>query len=253
VITAIAVVVPARNEQRLLGACLASIDRAARHPSVAGLPVTLVVAADACRDRTVPIARRHGAHVLELACRSVGAARSLGTHYALDLVLGEGAVPAEQLWSAHTDADSQVPESWLADQLSHAGAGFHAVAGQVRVAQWSGHSAVTAARFIRHYEEQQAPTEDRGLSGRPPLPGHSHVHGANLGVRADAYLAVGGFPRRNAGEDHALIAALKEAGYRVASSDDARVITSARRDPRAPGGFGRFLLDLESRTIRTEE
>src|SRR3954447_11495301 len=31
---------------------------------------------------------------------------------------------------------------------------------------------------------------------------HRHVYGANLGVRADAYLAVGGFPRDGAGEDH---------------------------------------------------
>jgi hypothetical protein len=49
------------------------------------------------------------------------------------------------------------------------------------------------------------------------------------------------------GEDRALVAALESAGCRVHRTDSHPVRTSARRAPRAPGGFGDFLLDLEAR------
>ncbi|MHA6757362.1 glycosyltransferase family 2 protein [Streptacidiphilus sp. PAMC 29251] len=253
-ISAIAVIVPARDEQRLIGDCLDSIGRAAQHPVVLALPVTVVVAADSCRDRTVPAGRRHGAQVLEVECRSAGAARALGTAYALDLVRADQpALAAEQVWLAHTDADTQVPESWLADQLAHATAGAHAVAGLVQVRDWSEHTATTAVRFLHHYDRRA-----QAALGSPDVPrrsgrSHPHVHGANLGVRADAYQAVGGFPAVAVGEDHALVTALELAHYRVHASADAPVTTSARRDPRAPGGFGHFLLDLETRTTQPQD
>lgn len=253
-IAAVAVVVPARDEQRLLGACLDSVNRAAHHPALAGLPVTVVVVADDCRDRTAPIARRHGAHVVEVMCSCAGAARALGTARALELARAGSATAAERMWLAHTDADSEVPESWLADQIDHERSGSHATVGRVRVEEWSGHTAATAARFARDYE---LPRRSAAMSpqavGRRPGRRHRHVHGANLGVRADAYLAVGGFPPLAVGEDHALVTALEGAGYHVTATCDARVTTSARRDPRAPGGFGHFLLDLETRTVGSQE
>ena len=43
---------------------------------------------------------------------------------------------------------------------------------------------------------------------------HPHVHGANLGVTAAAYLAAGGFSALRTGEDHALVRALETAGRR---------------------------------------
>jgi hypothetical protein len=41
------------------------------------------------------------------------------------------------------------------------------------------------------------------------------VHGANLGVSARAYLAVGGFPPVSAHENVALVTALKTGGWRA--------------------------------------
>ncbi|MGW5877059.1 hypothetical protein ACWFMI_10995 [Nocardiopsis terrae] len=59
------------------------------------------------------------------------------------------------------------------------------------------------------------------------------MHGANLGVRASAHLACGGFPEPASAEDHALVAASAAGGYRVSRPRDLRVATSARRASRA--------------------
>ena len=66
---------------------------------------------------------------------------------------------------------------------------------------------------------------------------HTHIHGANLGVRADAYLAVGGWRSLALAEDHCLWSRLRHAGYQLRSTALSRVTTSARLEGRAPGGF----------------
>jgi hypothetical protein len=73
---------------------------------------------------------------------------------------------------------------------------------------------------------------------------HPHVHGANLGVRADAYLAAGGFAAHPTGEDHALWRALADRP-RIATRR-IPVVTSARRRARAPSGFAGFLTAMAS-------
>jgi hypothetical protein len=73
---------------------------------------------------------------------------------------------------------------------------------------------------------------------------HPHVHGANLGIRASAYLAAGGFPPLRTAEDHALLAAATRAGCMVAQASDIAVETSGRRLARAPRGFGDLLRTL---------
>ncbi|MFF4650813.1 glycosyltransferase [Streptomyces sp. NPDC001380] len=243
-IRAVAVVVPAHDEVRLLGPCLESVRRAAAHPRLRGVPVRVVVAADACRDGTAVLARAHGAAVVETAVHSAGRARALGTARALAVLLSRTGGPAErQTWLAHTDADTRVPACWLAHHLEAAAAGFHAVAGTVEVDDWAGHLPATALRFRRLYEAHRAAP---GAAGGVPGQGHPHVHGANLAVRADAYLRAGGFPSAAVGEDHALTAALEAAGYRIRRTEECPVRTSARRTPRARGGFGDLLLGLEA-------
>ncbi|WP_225447989.1 glycosyltransferase [Streptacidiphilus sp. P02-A3a] len=190
---------------------------------------------------------------LSFRCRALGTAHALASVRARHPELTDARV-----WLAHTDADSRVPESWLADQLAHATAGAHAVVGQVQVRDWGEHTATTTAHFKRHYfvhhHDRRTPVASTPAPGRSgPRRPHPHVHGANLGVRADAYLAVGGFPQLPVGEDRALVTALEQAHYRVLAATDAPVVTSARRDPRAPGGFGHFLLDLETRTTQSQD
>jgi glycosyltransferase involved in cell wall biosynthesis len=227
VIRAVGVIVPAHNEQDLLPACLAALRRAAR--AVRGTPVHLVVVADACRDRTAEAARRSGASVVTINARSVGAARAAG---ARDVLRRTGQLDPADVWLATTDADTLVPPCWLRQQARYASQGWDAVAGTIRVADWSGYQPGTRSLFRRRYE---------GGAGL-----HSHVHGANLGFRASAYLKAGGFPAVPTGEDHALVAALTADGSRILRTRALPVVTSARREARAPHGFGHYLAELDA-------
>lgn len=214
----IGVVVPAHNEEELLPGCLAALRSAA---AAVRIPVHVLVVLDACTDRTAAAAGR--AAVLAVHERNVGSARRAG----FAQLLCE--VGTDRVWLATTDADTRVPQQWLANQLTYACQGVDAVAGMVTVADWSGHPPITVERFLRRH---------------PLIAGHPHVHGANLGVAARAYRAVGGFLPLPAHEDVALIDALKRTGHRVLHSADPPVITSARRHARAAAGFADFLIRL---------
>lgn len=219
---AVAVVVPAHDERELLPACLASLRVAARHPALRRLDVHVLPVLDACSDGTV------APGALEITARNVGVARGAGFAAALAREAGR---PAEQLWLATTDADSTVPPDWLAVQLRLAARGAEAVTGTVRVADWGRQPARVRRAFARTY-------------GTPP-DGHLHVHGANLGVSAAAYLAVGGMPPLPVSEDQALVDELRAAGRRVVATGCIPVRTSARRQGRAAGGFADHLRGLD--------
>lgn len=221
------VIVPAHDEQDLLPSCLASVRRAVR--GLRGVPVHLIVVADACRDRTADVARRAGAEVIATGGRCVGAARAAGIR---EVLRRTGHLDPADVWLATTDADTLVPARWLRQQTLYAGRGWDAMAGTIRVTDWSGHPP-EARRAFRH----------RYCAGPGP---HPHVHGANLGFRASAYLEAGGFPGLATGEDHALLTALTAAGGRVLRTRALPVITSARRESRAPAGFAGYLAALDA-------
>ena len=227
------VVVPAPAEEELLPGGLAALRAAAAHARMRwpGLRVRVVVAADACSDGTARLAREAGATVVALGARNVGRARAAGLREILRHVNRN--VPATGvtgLWLATTDADSRVPPDWLARQLRYAAAGWEAVAGTVTVTDWTGHPPGTAAEFARRYRVWEGP--------------HPHVHGANLGFTAPAYLGVGGFRPLRTGEDRALVAALQAQGRRVLRTSSLPVVTSARSRNRAPSGFGHDITTL---------
>lgn len=208
----IGVVVPARDEEELIGDCLRSI-HAATH--LVPPPVELIVVADRCRDRTADVARELGATVVVTANGRVGAARAAGT---------AAAIAAGADWLAHTDADSVVPPHWLSVQLLAAEAGADTVVGTVRP-----RFADLAPRQIRAW----LATHGRGESA-------GHVHGANLGIRTSAYEAVGGFAPLAEHEDVDLVERLGAVAS-VVGSDAAEVTTSGRRWGRTTGGYARYL------------
>jgi glycosyltransferase involved in cell wall biosynthesis len=230
VISAVGIVVPAHNEERLLPSCLTALREAARVAAASyGVSVATVVVADACSDDTAALARRAGVTVVEVKARNVGVARAAGMRE----ILRRGR-PAERggLWLATTDADSVVPPNWLSEQLRHADRGWEAIVGTVAVTDWTGHTAATAIEFARRYGVW------RGW--------HPHVHGANLGFSAPAYLTAGGFPPRLTAEDRALVSVLQAQGRRVLRTPEPQVVTSARPRYRAPHGFGHRLTTLGS-------
>jgi hypothetical protein len=140
------------------------------------------------------------------------------------------------IWLATTDADTVVPPGWLGRQLWYADEGWDVVLGTVTVADWSEHPPHVPAAFAARYG-----------SGNGP---HPHVHGANIGIRASAYLAAGGFRPLPTAEDHALLAAVSRAGCSVLCAADVTVETSARRQARAPNGFGHLLRTLAPPVIQ---
>lgn len=71
----ISFVVPAYNEERLLGATLDAIHAAAR---AVGRPYEIVVANDASTDTTPDIARAHGARVVDCSHRQIARVRNTG-------------------------------------------------------------------------------------------------------------------------------------------------------------------------------
>lgn len=216
----IGVVVPAHQEQDRLPACLAALQVAAAGSPV---PVELLVVADACTDATVPLARAAGAGVLEIDARNVGAARAAGWRQLCPS-------PAPGIWLATTDADTLVPPDWLARMVAYADAGWDAVVGTVQVDDWA--EAGRSDRLRRAWLATYVAAAE-------------HVHGANLGVRASSYAAVGGVPEQTLSEDAGLVQALRDAGQRVRYASDIPVVTSARSSDRAPGGFASYLDGLE--------
>lgn len=213
----VAVLIPACDEEARIDECLRAVIAArARCPT----DVSITVVADKCTDDTALIARGFpGVDVLEIDAGNVGIARRA----AADHALGGLGIPAASVLLANTDADSIVPKGWLVSQIRHLDGGYDVVIGTVRPDP-------------REYPaERQAEWERTHIKGQP----NGHVHGANLGVRASAYLDVGGYRPLPEHEDVDLVGRLK--GFRQVASDEAEVITSARLDGRAPGGYAGYL------------
>jgi hypothetical protein len=141
-----------------------------------------------------------------------------------------GHAPAARTWLANTDADSTVPPDWLAGMLARATSGADLVLGTVSL----------------------TPDAQEGLASdwrdcHPPHEGHHYVYGANFGIRADAYVQLGGWPELVTGEDVALAAhAADSGGLHIVRWAATPVLTSARLQARAPSGLSSYLHRLSN-------
>ena len=214
----IGIVIPAHNEAALIARCLSSVFAAARDAELHDEAVMVTVVLDACSDDTGSIALRSGARVSAVSGRNVGIARAAGAKACLD---------AGVRWLAFTDADSEVAEDWLVQQLR---CGADAVCGTVGVRDWGDYGSAMCQHYANTYTDAD---------------GHGHIHGANMGVSARAYRIAGGFPPLASSEDVALVQALQATGANIAWSARAKVWTSARKDFRAQGGFGATLMRVD--------
>ena len=218
----IPVLIPARDEEVLLPRCLASV-AVARSMLPFGVTSDVVLISDSSTDRTMELAQTllgQDGIVVSTAAGCVGTARALAARVALSRHKGL----LNRCWLANTDADCEVTPTWLLDHLRIAQKGYMAVAGIVDVHDFSEHLPVVEERFRRTYRVNADGT-------------HPHVHGANLGVRADAYLMAGGWQALATAEDHDLWHRLHACDGPHLSDARLQVITSGRRVGRAPLGF----------------
>lgn len=214
----IGILIPVHNEEALLPECLKAAMIAASHPGLLGEEVQILVVLDSCTDRSSEIAQAFGVHSLNVEARNVGQVRGIGARH----LLNQGA-----RWISCTDADSRVAPDWLVAQLALEA---DAVCGTVTVQAW--HEDFDPAAQIRYHQNYQA------------RDGHRHIHGANLGVSADAYIRAGGFEPLACHEDAQLVRDLERCGASIAWSHAPQVTTSARLESRAQGGFGDYLKSL---------
>lgn len=230
-VRAVLVVIPARDEEEEIGGAL---DALAGAVLGVGVPVSVTVVLDRCRDRTGERVAEAGERHPGLDLRSqVAASGTLGGARAEGVATARTAYPdlrSEEVWVACTDADSRVPAHWLQGQIELADHGLDLVLGTVEPMEDGSHPESTRLWLAQHHLAE----------------GHTAIHGANLGVRLSAYDAAGGFPGADAHEDAQLVHTVREVlGLPWTSTDRTRVLTSARRQGRADAGFAHFLRRLD--------
>lgn len=230
-----AIVIPARNEEARIGACLAAL---AGHGNAM---VILVV--NNTTDRTSAVARDIAAQVdLDLTVlerelaphEGVGSARKIGCDHAL-----RNMVNLRYLLT--TDADCIVAPDWIARNLAHLQT-VDAVCGKVDLIQpeaellngMDPHLAALEGTYRRLVQDIYA----RHAPGCADIGGtHGEAAGASLAFSKAAYLAVGGFAQVRCGEDRRIVRELRTASYRVCHADDVKVQASCRLTGRAVGGM----------------
>lgn len=253
-------VVPAHDEEQLIGACLDAllVARDAVHRSRPGLQVGIIVVLDDCHDDSERIVSERlaaagpvgdeavGDHaggdeaggddapavrsmfdgtsdsaVVLIGARSVGAARGAGVETALH----HRRVGLDERWIASTDADSRVPSDWFEVHAAAFDAGTDVLLGSVR------------PDFDDFSEQDVRRWNETHPAGH--LPGN--VHGANLGIRADRLQQLGGFSTAPEHEDVDLVERARAAGLEIIPTLDGVVATSGRRQGRTPAGYAAFL------------
>ena len=227
------VVVPAHNEASNLPDCLKAVVTAS---ACVPFPVLVVVVLDASDDDSRGLAGRFGSdvHFVEVEVHNVGAARRAGFEYA-QRICAQQLTDGTRTWYATTDADSLVDADWLVRQTE---SDADVVLGVVRIVNWRRFSAATARQYLAAYRSKRR------------ADGHGHVHGANMGFRADAYWRVGGFAPLASSEDVDLVRRFEAAGCRIDRDDELSVVTSARQVGRAPRGFANHLRTMVPRVRR---
>lgn len=217
-IEAVGVLVPAHDEEDRVGRCVGSVLTAL---AAAGLPAALCVLGDRCTDATTRRARAAArAATVPVVVHDDRAGGTVGAlrNRAAGIVLALLGTDPERTWLLSTDADGTVVPGWVRAHLRRADAGADAVTGGVVLDRPGG------------------PVPP----GEPPPPDHP-VYGANLGVRAAPFLAVGGFPDIACGEDHGLVDRLRAGGHRIVPGAPRTVCTSSRTVGRARGGLADLL------------
>ena len=232
-----AVIIPARNEEARIGACLTAL------ANQKGRRFRTILVINNTTARTGAIARetaaRLGLDLTVLECslaphEGVGTARRIGCDHALR------ALP-DLRYLLTTDADCIVGPHWLTRNIAHLNE-VEAVCGKIDPIAAEAHvlsgmdPQLTAleGRYRTLVQEFYA----RHAPGCTDLAGtHGEAAGASLAFSAKAYLGVGGFAPISCGEDRRIIRIMREKGCTVRHVDDVTVQASCRLRGRATGGM----------------
>lgn len=221
------VVVPAHDEEALLGACLASLAAASARllAEVPGVAVRTTVVLDRCTDDSAAIAAAYEVDTVVVDVANVGVARAAGIDRVAALA---GCHPPERVLVVSTDADCVVPERWLVELHALAAAGHELVVGAVHPDP----ADLPLGALERWRERHRRP--------------EAHVHGANLAFTLAAYERSGGLRPVDLHEDVLLVTAMRAAGCRWTTGTT--VQTSGRTTSRVRGGFATYLASLVAQT-----
>ncbi|MCQ0969586.1 glycosyltransferase family 2 protein [Paracoccus sp. TK19116] len=245
-----AIVIPARNEEARIGACLAAIA-----PQAKDILTVLVV--NGTNDGTIAAARRTATESglrLDIIDRGaitaggVGSARTIGCNHALTKHLSIKAILT-------TDADCIVAQDWVANTLAHL-SHHDAVCGRVEAMPeessiLSGMDPGPATLEGRYRELVLAFYRRHAPEAANPDVHHGEAAGASLALTRTAYDRTGGFRALTTGEDTDLVRRMKKAGLSVRHAPDVVAHASCRLDGRARGGMAEALrLRLEGTDYR---
>jgi glycosyltransferase involved in cell wall biosynthesis len=227
------VVIPARDEESAIGACL----QALADQTLARVAFETLVVLDACTDATAQVveelASRTGLPVRTLTGpgRGAGAARRAGMEAAAARLLSAGQPDG---LIACTDADSRPAPDWLERQLAYTRRGAQAIAGLIEL-EPDEHASLPEAVVLRR--QRDAAARLRRVRRVDPAADHHHFAGASIGITATAYRDVGGLEPLTALEDDAFAARLSQHGIPILRPADVRVRTSARPEGRVTRGL----------------
>ncbi len=247
------VVIPARDEELRIAACLEALSAQLAMP-FNSYEVILIL--DGCRDSTLEVVEETSrgleqttVHAVTLTHpQGVGRARRLGMDIAHRRLMQ---VHREEGLIASTDADTTVAVDWLSTQLALARAGAAAIGGLIELDSRGTPALSPAALRARHRSAAQRLADAIQQTGGSAAVEHPHFSGASLALTASAYERCGGLPVRAALEDEALAQALTCQGIAIHRSRRVRVRTSARKDGRAPRGLAQDLARADWRARRT--
>lgn len=218
------VVVPARDEEALIGACIAAL---ANQTGVARDAYEVILVLDRCTDATAHRAREAAGdltlHLIDAIGAGVGHARRTGMDLAAERLAPDGLI-------ATTDADSTPAPDWLARQLEAVANGAHAIGGKVDV---DTHHVPPAALARREADVPRRRAALTGLGARE----HHQFSGASLAVTSATYTRVGRLDPRHALEDEGFERALHRHGIPIERLASVKVTTSGRSEGRAPRGL----------------
>lgn len=237
------VVVPANNEEALVGGCLEAL---AEQERIAPEEYEVLLVLDRCTDGTEQVARgvadAHPGlrlHLLEGPGQGSGPARRLGMDAACERLFTVGR-PGGLI--ASTDADTMVARNWLSAQLEAVSRGARAVGGRIELAD---EGSLPDDVLRRHAEQGRLRhlniLSDPAQSGRTE---HWQFSGASLSLTAELYREVGGLEPRASLEDEHLERLLIRQGVPIHRLLSVRARTSSRLTGRAEHGLANDLAQL---------